>query len=199
MSKKTNGATLFDNADVDNLVSEFKQYAGKSTENILEISRVVLAAKKLGKSSFQKFCDGIGFVPKSATIRKHEAIGKKYALLRKHQDNLPFNWTTLYSISLIDEKDFELMVGDGRIHRSMSGAIAKKLADIKSKANTTTVPNGTLSGYGIRIQFSSFPNCNIEEVRKLLHKIEGFGAVLEYSSSLESFFNDADEPMPLAA
>jgi hypothetical protein len=169
------------------------------------MSKVVLTASKMGKVSFAEFCDEIGFVPKSATIRKHKAIGKKYELLSKHHEKLPFNWTTLYSISQIDEKELTEMLADERIHQSLKGNDAKRLAGIKSKKKSATVtnnkdgvPNGTLSGYAVHFQFSNAP-ADIIKIKDLIAQLENIGAAVAYSSSLEAFFDDSENSIQMAA
>jgi len=181
--------------DVSGLVEQFRSYVQKSTDSILEMARVVVEAKKLGRKEFAAFCDAIGFQPKSGTIRKYVRIGERYEIFKLNQSSLPFNWTTLYTISQIDTAKLKPLFDDGKIHANMTGKEAAMLVGKKTnKKISEDVRNGTLSGYGIRVHFDKMPkDTNAYKLKMLMDKLAEFGAEIELSPSLEAFFQETDE------
>ena len=78
-------------------VLEFKGYARKTAENVIEMGRVVFETKnqlKKDKVAYEEFCNRIGFNSKSKSVVKLGQIGKVYSLLKSHTECLPNNWTT---------------------------------------------------------------------------------------------------------
>lgn len=206
MTENINSSNVTNMSNVATLVADFRKYATKTAEGILHMSKVVIDAKKLGYKPFQEFCKEIGRDSGSSTIRKLEGIGKKHDLLSKHQEKLPSNWTTLYTISQIEEGKLEEMLSSGRIEQSLSGKEANRLLGTKKpeltlvKKPKPTVQNGTVSGYGVRIQFSKFPDSpDICRIQELLDELRVLGAEIEVAESLEEALGGFIEPMKLAA
>ncbi len=60
------------------IAERFNSYKRKTAENIIEMGRVVVEAKKRTRSEFEDFCLLIGYDWASSTLRKLESIGNKY-------------------------------------------------------------------------------------------------------------------------
>ena len=75
---------------IESSVMEIEGYARKSTENYLEVARVVYETKvklKADKEDFEVFCSKVGLKSTSDQIKKLSKIGKKY-LINKYNLNL---------------------------------------------------------------------------------------------------------------
>ena len=143
---------------VDSSVAEFKAYARKTAENILEMGRVVCETKSKSKESpkdFESFCERIGFKPKSSSIKKLAQIGKSYLALKTQAQYLPNNWTTLYQIARLTNEQLAEFIKQGLIHQNVLGsqieALLKPQLDnpVEEKISSeikTEVPSGTLNG-----------------------------------------------------
>lgn len=141
---------------VDSSVAEFKAYARKTAENILEMGRVVCETKSKSKENpkdFENFCERIGFKPKSSSIKKLSQIGKSYLVLKSQAQYLPNNWTTLYQIARLTNEQLADFIKQGLIHQNVLGAQIEALLKPKSdspviekisKETKTEVPSGTL-------------------------------------------------------
>lgn len=159
-------------------VLEFKGYARKTAENVLEMGRVVFETKsqlKEDKVAYEDFCSRIGFNPKSKSIVKLGQIGKVYSLLKSHTECLPNNWTTLYEIARLGEKKISEFIEQGLIHQNMLGFEVRSLNGVQSQEKaskeegvseekTEKVPNGTLQGF----QFV----CELENVDDVIQKTQ---------------------------
>jgi hypothetical protein len=144
-------------------VSEFKGYARKTAENILEMGRVVFEAKtnlKANKAEFEVFCAGVGFKSTSSSIKKLSQIGMGYLVMKSQADYLPNSRTTLYEISRLAESELKKYITEGVIHQNVLGSVIKSLNG-SSKSNESSsneagagageerqeeVPNGITKG-----------------------------------------------------
>ncbi len=142
-------------------VTEFKGYARKTAENILEMGRVVFETKnklKGKRAEFEIFCTKIGFKSTSSSFKKLSQIGKGYTELKSQAQNLPNNWTTLYEISRLTSAELKKYIAEGVIHQNVLGSVIKSINGTHSKnadkdeavstsTSTEEVPNGTPVGY----------------------------------------------------
>jgi hypothetical protein len=140
---------------VDSSVAEFKVYARKTAENILEMGRVVCETKSKSKKNpkdFESFCERIGFEPKSSYIKKLVLIGKSYLSLKAQAQYLPNNWTTLYQIARLTNQQLAEFIKQGLIHQNVIGSQIEALLKpqpnnpVEEKISTETkteVPFGT--------------------------------------------------------
>ena len=120
---------------VKNLVQQFNQFARKSTDNVLEMAKIVVEAKaQLSKTDFPEFCTGIGFDKGGAFISKMKKIGERYDLFKANADKLPVTWTTLYRLATMPVDDFVAGIESGLIHAQMT---AKDLEQVEPKTQTT--------------------------------------------------------------
>jgi hypothetical protein len=154
-SQITNGTLI------ETSVMEFKGYARKTAENILEMGRVVYETKdklKANKEDFEIFCSKVGFKSTSSSIKKLSQIGKGYLMMKSQADYLPNSWTTLYEISRLAESELNKYISEGVIHQNVLGSVVKSLNG-SSKGDETSskeagvtkerqeeVPNGTVNG-----------------------------------------------------
>jgi len=144
-------------------VSEFKLYAKQSALGILEMGRVVYEAKVSMRNAqeFAAFCERVGYLPKSSSIKKLKRIGEKYAALKAQAQYLPNNWTTLYEISGLAEKTLNDLIDRGLIHQNVLGAEIKKLLIEQqesrnekgvSQTKTNEVLKGTVYGFACQLE-----------------------------------------------
>ena len=158
LTVNTTSTTTTRNGLIQLSVIEFKGYAKKTAENILEMGRVVCETKSQSKESpkdFESFCERIGFKPKSSSIKKLAQIGKSYLALKTQAQYLPNNWTTLYQIARLTNEQLAEFIKQGLIHQNVLGsqieALLKPQSDspVEEKISTETkieVPSGTLNG-----------------------------------------------------
>ncbi len=118
-------------------VERYAFFANKSSENVLEMCKVVYEAfNDLKPEAFQRFCTAIGVGKKAASVSKMRKIGERYSFLKGYSDHLPSAWTTLYRLSRIENEVFETGILDGVIHPSMN-ARALSILDPKVRKETT--------------------------------------------------------------
>ena len=154
-SQLTNGTLI------ESSVMEFKGYARKTAENILEMGRVVYETKdklKANKEDFEVFCSKVGFKSTSSSIKKLSQIGKGYLMMKTQADYLPNSWTTLYEISRLAESELNKYISEGVIHQNVLGSVIKSLNGSTKNDETSSkeagvdgerqeeVPNGTVNG-----------------------------------------------------
>lgn len=188
------------------MASEFKSYAKKTAENILEMAKIVTEAKKLNEKQFKYFCNLIGFKPDSGTIRKFVQIGSKYEMLKNNASNLPSNWTTIYQLSRLSSGVLEDFISTGVVTANISGAAVGRLfnKNIEKQENTSniavyeTVPNGTqLTGYSFSVTLHGAPTEDMKiRVKDALAMLKSFDLSPVLSPSLEGFML---ETLPLVA
>jgi len=113
------------NPNIESSVVEFKTFAKKTAESILEMGRVVYEAKRKFKNNredFEMFSERIGFKPASSSIKKLTQIGKSYMTLKERSKYLPNNWTTLYLIARLTSEQLQEFIDQGLIHQHVLGA-----------------------------------------------------------------------------
>jgi hypothetical protein len=213
-SLTVNTSNAISNADlIENSVKEFKVFARKTAENILEMGRIVYETKnKLGtknKVDFENFCSRIGFNSKSKSIIKLALIGKGYTHLKKQSNHLPNNWTTLYEIARLTEDQFVEFIEDGSIHQFVLGSEVKKLngsfkekellettSEDNSQEVTEVVPNGTIQGMKFLCEIVKVDDLKVRiKLQKILKSLEEIQVKVEMApelkSALEPFMNEA--------
>ena len=161
LTVNTTSTEITNNDLIQASVIEFKGYAKKTAENILEMGRVVFEAKKnlkANKGEFEAFCAGVGFKSDSSSIKKLAQIGKGYSFMKSQADHLPNNWTTLYEIARLTEYQLNTFIDQGLIHQNVLGSVIKTLNGSKKddevvgeeiildKEKLEEVPNGTPNG-----------------------------------------------------
>lgn len=95
---------------VQDYVNQYRISLTKTAHSIIELGLTVYTAKiKLGKD-FKEFCNQIGSQPNSSTIKKWIKIGEKAELLRKHEEHIPSDWTTVYQLARLSQEQFDELV-----------------------------------------------------------------------------------------
>lgn len=165
----TNGQ-LSNGTLIETSVMEFKGYARKTAENILEMGRVVFETKdklKANKEDFEIFCSKVGFKSTSSSIKKLSQIGKGYLMMKSQADHLPNSWTTLYEISRLAESELNKYISEGVIHQNVLGSVIKSLNGSSKSDETSSkeagvgeerqeeVPNGTVDGLTFTCTFKT--------------------------------------------
>ena len=111
-------AAEFEKMDI--LVSEFNRIYKKCALDHLEMGRIALEAKLMGKGIYAMFCERV-FMKGDAEMSKLIALGKNYGLMKRYLECLPSKWTTLYNLTRLTEKEFETFCDSGRIHPGLTG------------------------------------------------------------------------------
>jgi hypothetical protein len=92
------------------LVEQYKRFAEKSAENIINLAEtLVRASSKLSTDTFDRFCNEVRLQKDGSTFRKLMIIGKKISRFKPVLGSLPNNWTTLYKLASISAADFQLV------------------------------------------------------------------------------------------
>ncbi len=174
--------------DTMKIADRFKSFQRKTTENILEMARVVIEAKQ--RPDFTDFCILIGYSQFSSTIRKLEVIGQKYEFLISKTHRLPPSWTTIYKVSQLDEGLIEENIKKGYINPEVTGglidSLAKKL-NLKPKNQIKPkVPNGTFNDYSFTVTFSKEPKQTLlSELESFIFDLGYLGGEITISKGLE--------------
>ncbi len=178
------------------IAERFNSYKRKTAENIIEMGRVVVEAKKRTRSEFEDFCLLIGYDWASSTLRKLESIGNKYEYLITKCENLPANWTVIYEISRLDSDVIEGYIQDYSITSQSTGASIDKLLvnqNLKTNKPSNTknisknVPNRTNSD----LEFVAFidkidSEKQLVEISLLIEKLKKVGVQISCSKALET-------------
>ncbi len=179
----TNGQ-IINGTLIDTSVTEFKGYARKTAENILEMGRVVYETKvklKANKEDFEIFCSKVGFKSTSSSIKKLTQIGKGYLMMKSQADYLPNSWTTLYEISRLAETELKKYIKEGVIHQNVLGSVIKTLngssksdeitqESVSTETKSETVPIGTLDGYSFTCQLNDISDVGLKAQLQLIIK-----------------------------
>lgn len=180
-------------APVVKLVSDFRDFASKTAQGILEMARVVYEAKKLGKKEFKVFCQEIGYEASSSTIRKLNSIGEKYAFLKNHKNALPSSWTTIYQISRLTEEVIQSKIEEGVITPTLDGKGVTVALGLAEQPIKNSVPNGTPAQLSFSVEFDMLlPSGKLKEkILAFLAELEETAkAKITKSASLEKFLDD---------
>lgn len=125
-------------------VNQYKQCVQKTAESILALADIVYAANRnLSKQDFDEFRKEIGaHQKKDSYIKKLICIAKKSARFNAIKNDLPPNYTTLYSMTKLDDGTFKQAVDDNVVHPDMTAVALSKYLGKKKKKN---VPDIVLS------------------------------------------------------
>jgi len=186
---------------IESSVMEFKGYARKTAENILEMGRVVFETKdklKANKEDFEIFCSKVGFKSTSSSIKKLAQIGKGYLVMKSQADHLPNNWTTLYEISRLAETELKKYITEGVIHQNVLGSVIKTLngsskADevtqesVSTETKSETVPIGTLDGYSFTCQLKDISDVGLKaQLQLIIKNLQELPVTVTITRDLES-------------
>lgn len=138
-------------ASVVPYVQQFNQFARKTAEAIIGMSETIYQAKtELGKKDstekkgklFKEFCQAIRYDAKSSAVRKLLQIGQMADMLKKHTDQLPNTWTTIYTLTQLGQETLERLISDQLDISTVSAKEAKGLLEQygDKSENDSTVP-----------------------------------------------------------
>ena len=130
-------------------VDQFNQFSRKTAEAIIGMAETVFNAKKnldpdppmfdSTPIEFNQFCRGIRYDPDSSSIRKLIKIGEMAVMLKRHTEQLPNAWTTLYTLTRLGSETLERLIEQ---HRVVASVTAKEAAELlegeKVKTNSKT-------------------------------------------------------------
>ncbi len=185
-------------------VEEFRQYARKTAESVVEMGRIVYETKqqlKKDKAAYEDFCSRIGYQSKSKSIVKLGQIGKVYTILKNHVELLPNNWTTLYEIARMGEQKIADFIEQGLIRQNMLGSEIKLLVSGKAQEKESEergvsgekaemVPNGTLHGYQFVCELDDVNDVALKsQLKMILKNLSDMKVKVKISSELKSALN----------
>jgi hypothetical protein len=177
-------------------VVQFNQFRSKTAESIIGMAETVYLAKKnlqnansKGKEKnlqFEEFCKGIRFNGKSSAIRKFLQIGEMADMLKRHADNLPNTWTTIYTLTQLGKDVLEKMIEEQRVIASITAQEAKALIGKKPKAPQETGEQQTstakekaqpVAEYSLVVHFDKTPSPSLalrleEEIQRYIKREE---------------------------
>ncbi len=178
------------------LAADFRRFAKKAAEGVLDMAATVLRASKLGSDAqFHRFCELVGQRYQSPTMKKLKLIGEKYEFLLAKAEKLPGSWTTVYQIAKLANDEIERLIDKGVIHAQM---LARDLPSDKpskikgeSAKKAREVPNGTDATPEMGFRVRLVPNLDDTTARKLKSLLSEIKALkeaqVEVGASLETF------------
>ena len=118
---------------VEIYVEQFNQFSRKTAESIIGMAETMYQAKKnLPKSKgnnklekFNEFLTGIRYNPKSSAVRKLLQIGEMADMLKRHSDQLPNTWTTLYTLTQLGQETLERLISNQLVIASVTAKQAQ--------------------------------------------------------------------------
>jgi hypothetical protein len=184
-----------DTEKVLELAGDFKRFARKTAEGILDMARTVASAAKLERESeYVRFCELIGYERNGSTIKKLRQIGEKYDFLVANVEKLPSSWTTVYEIAKLTSEEIESHIDKGAIHANMRAEDLKVLLGKAKKITTQTsknsVPNGTsdTAEMGFKVRLPKSPDqATINRLRVLLDELKSLKAEIQIGADLNAF------------
>jgi hypothetical protein len=201
-NNNTSTGISINNDLIQSSVGEFKGYARKTAENILEMGRVVYETKdklKANKEDFEVFCSKVGFKSTSSSIKKLSQIGKGYLMMKTQADYLPNSWTTLYEISRLAESELKKYITEGVIHQNVLGSVIKSLNGSSKSDEVITkevvvgeekleeVPNGTSKGLTFTCTLINLTDVAFKaKLQMLIHNLEELQIEVKLAPELKS-------------
>lgn len=142
---------------VIHLITQYKAFAAKSAENVLELARVMREAKEtLSKQEFNDFCQGIGMDRSASTHKKLQVIAKQLPALEAHKEKLPSNWTTLYKVATLSAEQLQAVVEQGVLKPNVTGHAINRALSIQPKCKKASLGRHKVEFKGIN-PFNSAP------------------------------------------
>lgn len=106
----------------DQYVDLFKYTEKRTALATLQMCRVAYEAKKtLSECDFADFCKAVGYSDDSSAIRKFCSIGKVQPRLLQYAEQLPHEWSKIYTLTQIPARTFEVYAEDGFDFRKLKG------------------------------------------------------------------------------
>ena len=135
-------ARLLDNK-VTAAAMQFLRHRKSSAAHMLEMCHVIYMSKRdFTDQQFAELCQQIGYDPKGASIRKFEAIGKRYQDFKPYRASIPDNWTVLYKLTQVKPRVLTKAVQDGTLTSQTTARTitAKLLGGPPDKPQPTSKP-----------------------------------------------------------
>lgn len=194
-----NSMTIAEFEKIENLASDFNGHYKKCALGYLEMGRIALEAKSMGKGIYAMFCERI-FMKGDSEMSKLIAIGQHYDLMKQRIECLPSKWTTLYNLTRLKEEEFYALCDSGQIHQGLTGAQSReligkkteKVVSINSKSAGVGDSNSDLTGIGVYIYCESPEKA--KEIKTIIQLAVEDGLKVRLSSEYESYeeaVNDA--------
>jgi hypothetical protein len=202
MSKKsiltTNNIQVIESNKVEIYVSNYRSYFNKSVEGVLGMSKAVWDANQLTQEDKDEFCKQTGLIEKYSTYKKLLKIGTKYKLYFDNQNNLPANWTTLYTLTSLTNEAIESLIDKGSINSNMTGSEAKALLPESNKKPKTEEKNNEVidpkENEDILFVKLEYRGNDLSKVKKFMEKIKEaalkFDVTCEGNKKFRTLFED---------
>jgi hypothetical protein len=128
-------------AKIEQFISEYRVRVQKTATAILELANVVYSAStSLSKSEFESFRNAIGAdKSKDSYIKKLICIAHQSARFNAISDKLPPSYTTLYTLSQLNDATFTQVCSDNVIAPNMTALALTSYVDKKSTKNVTDI------------------------------------------------------------
>jgi hypothetical protein len=191
MNRKTNRPIVADTGSSESyteLVTQYRQFAKESAENIIKLAETLVRAKAgLSEEDFDRFCKEVHLEKDGSTFRKLMSIGEKISRFAPFFDRLPNNWTTLYKLASIDEEKFQLVTADAaRFHPLMTARDIPLILGIPPRSRKT-------QDHDVVIDLNGLDSDRKREVYQQLQLLkERFGFQLTPGQTLKGIAKTAD-------
>lgn len=121
-------------SSIDTYVVSYRATLKKSATSILELASVVYEAKvNLSEADYDEFCKQISVDKKSSYLKKLNCIAQKASRFTDYVELLPPNYTTIYTLSKLDEDTFKRVVAANVLSPQMTADDLSEYVEVKQK------------------------------------------------------------------
>lgn len=206
-------------------VAQFNQYSRKTAEAIIGMAETIFSAKKSLDADplmfdntpieFNQFCRAIGYDPDGSSIRKLIKIGEMADMLKRHTEQLPNTWTTLYTLTRLGSETMERLIDQQRIVATMTAKEAMALQESeagkvssKQKGRTQQARQATTNlpwnaGYALAVRFPTTPTAeNVAKIEAAIRRIlsaQQPDAQVTRNAELDKMMSDELDALAIAA
>ena len=179
--------------DVDDLIREYKAYAKKSSEDVLQLASTTLKADALdSRSERERFYAEVKLDPKGATARKLRVIAGALPRFQPFLAIMPNTWTTIYELSKMSDEEFKTVVESGVLHPFVTMV---EIDEARGRASTKPKQQFILN---VDLYKIGTPTRQAEFARRLEALVEEFGIkwepmAPEREKVLSRILTEADE------
>jgi hypothetical protein len=172
-----------------NYVSRYKDLVAKGAKAVIDMCLLLQETKKsLNSIEFGHFCKEVGLERDGSTSRKLLTIADKATRFQPYLESLPSAWTTLYQLSILENKQFDDLAKSNALSPyTTSGDISELLNGKKDVSAPSPI---------IKIDLE---RCNAQQSKEIwyevdaIHKKHGNCFELKANATLETFIKSLSE------
>lgn len=174
------------------LAKQYNVFARQTALGVIAMAEVVYQAKEAGTVCYAEFCKFLKYNENDTMLSKLRKIGEKTAMLKKHADALPGNWTTLYLLAKEDTLKVQKLLDNHLIHPMSKAKDIKDLLGIEQSKNTASTKKMEVietNEHQMVIKLANLPSVEDKaKIASFLFQLRQMKAQVAYSHSLVDFF-----------